>query len=66
VLKLAIVRVNEKTGAQKILLDVPLEEHLLAELRPRHILFRKRNLRRVAEALRVVEDALKQQTIRLP
>jgi hypothetical protein len=66
-LKLAIVRVNEKTGAQKILLDIPLETQLLTELHSLHLPgFRKRNKRKVAEALRAVEDALKKQTIRLP
>jgi len=66
-LKLAVVRVSDNTGSQTILLDVPLEESLLEELHARHVPgFRTRNKRKAAEALRGVEDRLKQQTIRLP
>jgi hypothetical protein len=67
VLKLAIVRVNDKTGAQKILLEAPLAEHLLEELTKLHLPgFRKRNSRKALEALAAVETRLKQETIRLP
>lgn len=66
-LKLAIVRVNDRTGARTTLLSVPLEDALLTELHTLHLPgFRTRNKRKAAEALRRVETALKQQTIRLP
>jgi hypothetical protein len=67
VLKLAIVRVNETSGKQHILLSEPLAEILAEELRPLHLPgFRKRNIRRAIEALAAAESRLKQATIRLP
>lgn len=66
-LKLAIIRVNDTTGEQEVLLDVPLAESLADELHRRHLPgFRKRNVRRALEALDAAEAQIKQQTTKLP
>ena len=65
-LKLAIVRVNERTGKYDVLMNAPLAENLAAALHTLHRPgFRKRNVRLAVEALALAELQLKQQTTQL-
>ena len=65
-LKLAIIRVNDRTGKYEIMLDAPLAENLAEALHALHRPgFRTRNVRRAIEALGVVEAHLKNRTIQL-
>lgn len=67
-LKLAVVRVNDKTGEQTILLETAaLSDSLAAELRKLHLPgLRGRNTRKALRALAEVEGELRAQSIRLP
>jgi hypothetical protein len=66
-LRLAIVRVNEATGAKKILLEHDLADLLVEEAHnSRPWGFRKRHAKRVAAHLAAAEARVRMRTVYLP
>jgi hypothetical protein len=66
-LKLAIIRVNDKTGEQEILLEVPLREHLSEAARASARLgFRKRAAKKHVAVYDAAEQRLRDLTLTLP